>query len=89
MLTQAFYYFLLICELAILGLLMVGIYCKAKKIIQMYSVPPEHHKFQHNVSAIDHTSGYLVDMSNESQTGGLPGQTYEVQSNQVPYVTRH
>jgi hypothetical protein len=89
MLTQAFYYFLLICELAILGLLMVGIYCKAKKIIEMYSVPADDQNFEHNVSATDHTSGYLVDMSAESQTGGLLGQTCEVQPNQVPYVTRH
>jgi hypothetical protein len=36
MLTQGFYYFLVICELAILGLLIVGIYSKVARIVKQY-----------------------------------------------------
>lgn len=37
MLTQGFFYFLLICELAILGFLMAGIFLKVKRILKRYS----------------------------------------------------
>jgi hypothetical protein len=39
MLTQSFYYFLLICEIAIVGLLIVGIYSKVTRIVKQYYMP--------------------------------------------------
>jgi hypothetical protein len=36
MLTQSFFYFLLICELAVLGLLIVGVFSKVRSILKTY-----------------------------------------------------
>jgi uncharacterized membrane protein len=41
MLTQGFYYFLLICELAIVGLLIVGVYSKVTNIVKQYYLRPD------------------------------------------------
>ncbi len=49
MLTQGFYYFLVICELAILGLLIVGIFAKVKKIIVTYYLPVYDQISEHDV----------------------------------------
>jgi hypothetical protein len=38
MLTQGFFYFLLICELAIVGVLIVGVYAKVTRIVKQYYV---------------------------------------------------
>jgi hypothetical protein len=38
MMTQGFYYFLLICELAILGLLIAGLFSKVKRILKTFYV---------------------------------------------------
>jgi hypothetical protein len=89
MLTQAFYYFLLVGELAILGLLIMGIYQKATKIIELYSIPADDQDTEHNVSASDHIPGILVEVSAGSHTERYPGQACEVRPNRISSITRH
>lgn len=89
MLTQAFYYFLLIGELAILGLLIAGIYSKLKTILKMYRLPADDQNFEHSVSKFDHCSGFLVDMSTECPTDGFLEQSCEARPNQASSLTRH
>ncbi len=50
MLTQGFFYFLLICELAILGLLIVGIFSKVRSILKTYYVRVDDQNYEHHVS---------------------------------------
>jgi hypothetical protein len=54
MLTKGFYYFLMIGELAILGLIMAGIVLKIKRIIQLHAVRIDDQNSEHGVSGSDH-----------------------------------
>lgn len=54
MLKQGFFYFLVFGELAILGLIMAGIYAKVKKIISIYSEQSYDQNSEHFVSEADH-----------------------------------
>ncbi len=54
MLTKGFYFFLMIGELAILGLIMAGIVHKIKRIIQLHAVPIDDQNSEHGVSGSDH-----------------------------------
>jgi hypothetical protein len=54
MLTRGFFYFLMISELAILGLLVVGIFYKLKRIMHLYFTKADDQNFEHGVSGSDH-----------------------------------
>jgi hypothetical protein len=54
MLTHGFYYFLALSELAILGLIIAGIYLKVKRILAMSVGRTNDHNSKHYVSESDH-----------------------------------
>ncbi len=54
MLTKGFYYFLMIGELGILGLIMAGIVLKVKRIIHLHAVQIDDQDCEHFVSESDH-----------------------------------
>jgi hypothetical protein len=83
MLTQGFYYFLMIGELAILGLIIVGIYAKTKRIIQLYDVRDDDQNSEHYVSESDQSSQILYDGLSH-QADGLPYQAHSTTSSQLP-----
>lgn len=89
MLTQGFYYFLVICELAILGLLMAGIYCKAKRILKLYSLPAYDQNSEQNVSESDNTATVPAELSTRRPTEGFPGQEREAGLKAVSSSLRH
>ena len=82
MLTQGFYYFLLIGEIAILGLLMTGIVYKVKTIINLYSDQSDDQNYEHFVSGSDQRaqakSDIYHDLSNRIGTGGIKIRTYSL-----------
>jgi hypothetical protein len=53
MLTHGFYYFLALSELAILGLIIAGIYLKVKRILAMSTGRTNDHNSEHYVSESD------------------------------------
>jgi hypothetical protein len=53
MLTQGFYYFLFIGELAILGMIIVGIYIKVKRVLTMSAGGSDDKNSEHHVSESD------------------------------------
>jgi|GEM_PF-6631821 len=54
MMTQVFFYFLAVCELAILGLLIWGIIAKVRHILKSYYWDLDDQKVEHSVSISDH-----------------------------------
>jgi hypothetical protein len=89
MLTQGFYYFLGICELAILGLIMAGIYCKAKRILEMYRLPALDQNSEQHVSEFDHAAAIPAELSTRRHVGGIFGQERGDQLKSAPSVSRH
>jgi hypothetical protein len=83
MLTRAFYYFLMIGELAILGLIIAGIYAKTKRIIQMSAVRGDDQNSEHHVSESDQSS-YILHDSLSRCADGLPSQAPSTESRQAP-----
>ncbi len=57
MVTQLFFYFLVICELAILGLLIWGIIGKVRSILKTYYLLDNDQEFEHDVSLFDPSDG--------------------------------
>ena len=57
MLTQGFYYFLIIGELAILGLIIAGICLKVRRIMSMSVKGRDVKNSEHDVSKSDHLTG--------------------------------
>ena len=53
MLTQGFYYFLFIGELAILGMIIAGIYIKVKRVMSMSAGGSDDKNSEHYVSESD------------------------------------
>jgi len=84
MLTQGFYYFLLIAEIAILGLLMMGIVYKVKRIINLYSVQSDDQNCEPFVSGSDQRAQAKSDIYNDCPTGLAP---VELKSGHVRWVS--
>ncbi len=55
MATQIFFVFLVICELAILGLLIYGIIAKVRHILKTYYLTLDDQNDEHHVSFFDHS----------------------------------
>ena len=79
MLTKGFYYFLMMGELAILGLIMAGIYLKVKRIVSMTAGRNDDQNSEHYVSESDQLSRSGRDILVDG-TAGLPSQAGELNS---------
>jgi hypothetical protein len=84
MLTQGFYYFLLIGEIAILGLIMTGIVYKVKTIINLYSVQADDQNYEHFVSGSDQSAQAKSDIYHDCTTGLAP---VELKSGHIPWTS--
>jgi hypothetical protein len=54
MLALGFFYFLLICEMAVLGLLLAGIIYQIKKIRNLFAITIDDQNSKHDVSEYDY-----------------------------------
>ena len=75
MLTRSFYYFLALGELAILGLIIAGIYAKTKRIVQMIAVSSDDQNSEQHVSESDQ-SFHIANHSLGYHADALPRQPY-------------
>jgi hypothetical protein len=89
MVAKGFYYFLLAGELAILGLLLAGIYSKAKKILEMYGLPANDQILKHDVSESEHAPEVPAGITGRRHAGGMFFQTPGAEPGQDPAVSRH
>jgi hypothetical protein len=85
MLTKGFYYLLLIGELAILGLIIAGIYLKVKRIIGMSARRTDDQNFEHYVSESDQFARAGRDILVDGITG-FPSQAGELQSGHTTWA---
>ncbi len=86
MLTKGFYYFLMIGELAILGLIMAGIYLKVKRIISMSAERTDDQNSEHYVSESDQSAEARGDIFLDG-TAGLPSHSGEIKSGHTPWAS--
>ncbi len=83
MLTQGFYYFLIIGQLAMLGLIIAGIYMKVKRIISMSAERTDDQNSEHYVSEFDQLAEARGD-SYVDRTIGWRSHSGEIKSGQTP-----
>jgi len=83
MLTRGFYYFLMIGELAILGLIIAGIYLKVKRVLSMSAGRTDDQYSEHYVSESDQFARPDSDISVDGTTG-LRSRAGELTSGHAP-----
>jgi hypothetical protein len=82
MLTQGFYYFLFIAELAILGMIIAGIYTKVKRVMSMSAGGSDDKNSEHYVSESDQ----IVEAGDGNFRHGaikIPSPTEKIRSGQT------
>ena len=85
MLIKGFYYFLVIGELAILGLIIAGIYLKVKRVLSMSAGRTDDQNSEHYVSESDQFARPGSDIWVDGTTG-LPSQAGELKSGHTPWA---